>query len=289
MTLSRFLAHRLRWELLAVAAVLLLFATINATTEIIDSYRDGDAVELGAAFAGELTSVTATGLLLPLLVYFLHRQNLNFSNFRQRAAWHLPVFLSFSLLHVALMILFRELVWAANGDNYDYGPLAVNLLYEMRKDLLTYLGILSVYYSYEFILDRLQGEAKFLGNNLAVSGQSPFKQQFLVKMLNTEYLVRVDEIESINSASNYVLLNCGGRSYPMRQTMAALAEQLDPTRFMRVHRTAIVNLDRVATLSGAGELRVQLQSGRSEAVSKTYLGELRQALGANAASSEFSV
>jgi len=278
MTLSHFLAHRRRWEILAIAAVLLLFASINATSEIIENYRDGDSIAVGTEFALELTSVSATGVLLTFLFYFLRWQNLNFGNLRQRAIWHVPAFVLFSLLHVGLMILLREMVWKATGGDYDYGSLAINLLYEMRRDFLSYLGIVSVYYSYEFILDRLQGEANFLSESSASPERSLFKQQFLVKMLNKEYLVRVDEIESVNSASNYVLLNCGERSYPMRQTMAALSEQLDPARFMRIHRTAIVNLDRVEALFETGELRVRMKSGRFEPVSKTYLGELRQAL-----------
>ena len=125
----------------------------------------------------------------------------------------------------------------------------MNLLYEMRKDLLAYIGLMIAIYGYRFILTRLQGEAKFLASAENSTNPEPYKQQFLVKMLNKEFLVRVDEIEWVRSASNYVLMNCGQKSYPMRQTLSGLAQQLDPNRFLRVHRTAIVNLDRLTARS----------------------------------------
>jgi two-component system LytT family response regulator len=74
------------------------------------------------------------------------------------------------------------------------------------------------------------------------------------------------------------LMNCGQRSYPMRQTLSGLAEQLDPGRFMRVHRTAIVNLKQIDALQEQGELQLQLLSGANVPVSKTYLSQLKSAL-----------
>lgn len=173
-------------------------------------------------------------------------------------------------------------MWASTGADYEYGSLAINFLYESRKDFLNYLEIVLVIEAYRFILDRLQGEAKFLSAQGQEPNSSKFKQQFLVKMLDREYLVRVNEIESINSASNYVLLNCGERSYPMRQTMAALVEQLDPALFMRVHRTAIVNLTAIQSISDSSETQLLLRSGGTVPVSKTYQAELRRALEAAA-------
>lgn len=278
MTLNTFLAQRRRWEVAAAILILLLFAVTNATSIIIENYREGQELEVATAFALEVTSNFSVGIVIPVLVYFFAWLNLSFANFRWRVLWHLPGFAGFCLAHVSLMLLFRELVWAATGGDYEFGPLAINFLYESRKDLLTYLAIVLIFESYRFVLDRLQGEAKFLSARESEANSNPYKQQFLVKMLDKEYLVKVNEIESVSSASNYVLLNCGERSYPMRQTMAALTEQLDPARFMRVHRTAIVNLAAVKALSGTSELQVQLLSGASVPVSKTYQAELRRAL-----------
>jgi len=80
-----------------------------------------------------------------------------------------------------------------------------------------------------------------------------------------------------------VLLHCAGRSYPMRQTMSGLLTQLDPQLFLRVHRTAIVNLDRVVALRESGELQLELNNGAIVPVSKTWLTELKQRLQTDAA------
>lgn len=57
-----------------------------------------------------------------------------------------------------------------------------------------------------------------------------------------------------------------------------LSDQLDPTNFMRVHRTAIVNLKKIAAVKDRGELQIELVSGETIPVSKTYLSGLKQAL-----------
>ena len=89
----------------------------------------------------------------------------------------------------------------------------------------------------------LQGEASFPS-----STTQRYPSQFLIKMLRGEHLVAVSDIDWIASARNYLLLHCGGREYPMRCTMRAMEQQLDPARFARVHRSAIVNLEQVQEL-----------------------------------------
>lgn len=57
--------------------------------------------------------------------------------------------------------------------------------------------------------------------------------------------VEPEEIDWIKAEGNYVLLRCGERSHMIRERIAALEAQLDPSRFRRIHRSTIVNLDRV--------------------------------------------
>ncbi|MEQ8632692.1 MAG: LytTR family DNA-binding domain-containing protein [Gammaproteobacteria bacterium] len=196
---------------------------------------------------------------------------------RGRVLWLIPLFAAFSLAHIGLFVLFRKLLWSAVGDTYTFDPILLGLVYEMRKDFMAFLVIVAAFYSYRFIINRLQGEAQFL--DLAEGQQQEhYRSQFLVKMLDREYLVKTDDIDWIQSAGNYVLLNCGERRYPMRQTLKSLSEQLDPKRFQRVHRTAIVNLSRVSSLQDKGETEVELQNGEAVPVSKTYLPKLREVL-----------
>ncbi len=76
-------------------------------------------------------------------------------------------------------------------------------------------------------------------------------------------LVRVDEIRWIQSLRKHIRLYVGGKSHVLRQSMKNLQAVLDPTRFLRVHRNAIVNLDHVDEfhLPPSGNMFVKLTNG----------------------------
>ena len=93
-------------------------------------------------------------------------------------------------------------------------------------------------------------------------------------------LLPVEEIDWIESADNYVRLHVGPREHLLRETLAHLAERLDPTRFVRVHRRAIVNLDAIAEiralLQGGHELR--LRTGDRVPVGRSHRDALLRAV-----------
>lgn len=284
MKLEYYLKHRRKFEVLSVIAIFSLFGVLNATSIIIENVSDDLPADAMGAWALEFSSVAAILLIIPAIIVCINRVDSRCAKLRDRILWHVAGWVFFSLLHTILIYVFRTLLWASVGETYEFGPPLLTLLFEMRKDLLAYIAIVATVYAYRFIIDRLQGEAKFLSvsDQLETKQSSTFKpaykSQFLVKMLNQEFLVKVDDIDWIRSASNYVLMNCGERSYPMRQTLTNLCEQLNPTKFMRVHRTAIVNLDHVQTLGEHGDLHLELLTGETVPVSKTYLPNLKQAL-----------
>jgi two-component system, LytTR family, response regulator len=74
---------------------------------------------------------------------------------------------------------------------------------------------------------------------------SSFTRRFLVRAREKVLFIKADDLEWVEAADYYVSLHAGGKSYLLRQTMAEIERQLDPARFVRVHRSAIVNLDRV--------------------------------------------
>jgi len=92
--------------------------------------------------------------------------------------------------------------------------------------------------------------------------------------------VDVRAIDWLDSADNYVRLHARGREYLARETLASLETQLDPDRFVRVHRSAIVQLDRVAELRSQshGDAVARLTDGTEIAVSRTYRDRLQAAL-----------
>jgi len=83
-------------------------------------------------------------------------------------------------------------------------------------------------------------------------------------------LVPVDSVDWIESANNYVLLHCNGKQHLMGETLTHMESQLNPAKFLRIHRCRIVNLARVSAvrpfLSGTYQLEllggIRLSSGR---------------------------
>ena len=104
--------------------------------------------------------------------------------------------------------------------------------------------------------------------------------RFLVKKLGREFLVRTNEIDWIEACGNYVNLHVGHRVYPLRDTMTRIDDRLAKQGFQRVHRSAIVNLERIVELSqsesGDGEAR--LAGDVLVPVSRSYRKALRARL-----------
>jgi two-component system LytT family response regulator len=91
---------------------------------------------------------------------------------------------------------------------------------------------------------------------------------------------RLDDVSWFEAAGNYVTVHVGRESYLVRESMTRLAERLDPARFVRVHRSAIVNLDRVRELQPwvRGEQMLLLDNGTQIAVGRAFRSNLERQL-----------
>jgi two-component system LytT family response regulator len=105
-------------------------------------------------------------------------------------------------------------------------------------------------------------------------------RRFLVKTANRAYPVRVEDVESIESADHYVELRTTLGAHLLRESLTAIERKLDRSRFVRIHRSTIVNVDRVTELRPAfhGEFDVLLASGRRLRCSRTYAADLTRLL-----------
>ena len=94
-------------------------------------------------------------------------------------------------------------------------------------------------------------------------------------------LVALDEVEWIESEGNYVKLHLGGRSHLVRETMNGLEARLDPSKFFRIHRSAIVNAAFIRDLRPwfTGEYIVRLRSGKELTLTRTHRDVLQRLLG----------
>ena len=93
-------------------------------------------------------------------------------------------------------------------------------------------------------------------------------------------LLDVDEIDWIESAGNYVRIHAAGEVHRTRGTLSGLHERLGTERFLRIHRTIIVNVDRIRNITGhfCGDGAVVLRDGTHLNLSRSYRPGLQRLL-----------
>lgn len=101
-----------------------------------------------------------------------------------------------------------------------------------------------------------------------------------VRSGNRIFLVNVDEVDWIEAADNYVRLHCKTGKHLVRATLTAFERFLDPQRFQRIHRSAIVNLDRIRELQpwSSGEYVIFLQDDTRLKLSRGFKDRFQQHL-----------
>jgi two-component system LytT family response regulator len=108
-----------------------------------------------------------------------------------------------------------------------------------------------------------------------------YLDRLVVKGGGTTRFIRVAEIDWIEGAGVYVNLHVAGKELLYRSALNELAGHLDPMRFIRVHRSAIVNIDSILELQpiSHGEFEIVLKDGHRSRVSRTYRTQLEKRLG----------
>lgn len=109
-----------------------------------------------------------------------------------------------------------------------------------------------------------------------------YLERIAVQMKGRVYVVPVERIEYVTASGPYVELFADGRRHLIRESMQHLEEQLDPARFVRIHRSAIVRLDLIQTLlrSEGSEYHVIMKGGARFRVGRSRREALEQRLGA---------
>ena len=114
----------------------------------------------------------------------------------------------------------------------------------------------------------------------AVPSPARYLTRIAVKSAGRAYFVRTEEIDWIEAADNYARLHAAGTSHLVRETLRTLEAKLDPQAFLRVHRSAIVNVDAIRELQPwfHGDHVMILRSGARLTCSRRYDERLRQML-----------
>lgn len=273
--LEHFQKYKLRYEVAVLFIYFFINNSLHATSVIMEAKRKGSELPfaLWEPFVWEYSSGISVLLLFPLMVVLLRRLPFSWQSIKRSIFLYFLASIIFSLLHVGIMVAIRKLSYFLVQRNYDFGDLWYELFYEYRKDLWAFIFFIGIIKAYEFILNRLAGEANPIeqgeDNNQTVANDI---DRLLVKKLGKEFIIKITDVEWLESSGNYVNLHIAGRIYPTRATLTQLSEQISSKGFCRIHRSHAINLNCVESITplSSGDSEVKLNNGKVLNLSRRY-------------------
>lgn len=225
-------------------SLVFVYGCINAWIESVSRSEDFQRVGIEIAYWEPYSWAFSSFILTFVLILYIVKAQaihpLSYGLFKKHFLYHIGHSIVFSLFHIVGMVMVRKLVYFINDKTYDFGYWPSEMLYEYRKDILSYFFILSVIYVYQMIVKQLEGDASIVPEHNNKSSQT---DKLLIKKKGKEFIINLNNVSSIESGGNYIYIHYNNEVYPMRSTMNKMIKRLDHNQFMRVHRSYIVNLD----------------------------------------------
>ena len=130
-------------------------------------------------------------------------------------------------------------------------------------------------------LERAIDRAIARRERVRTEGGGEWLSEFWVPHRSELLRIEAAQVERIDAERDYVRLHVGDRSYLLLQTIAGLEGKLDPSRFLRIHRSTILRRDRIRGLrhEGLGVWSVELEGGEALRIGRTYLRKVKAMAG----------
>jgi len=105
--------------------------------------------------------------------------------------------------------------------------------------------------------------------------------RLMIKTKDQISIISVDEIDWIESAGDYVYIHSDRKKYLIRETLTSLEQKMDAQKFVRIHRSSIVNIDKIKSMrqNEHGDFDVYLNDGTKLKLSRTYRVNFQKAIG----------
>ncbi|HEX5377092.1 MAG TPA: LytTR family DNA-binding domain-containing protein [Phenylobacterium sp.] len=242
---------------------------VDVFTVVDDRANAGHPVPAWEAAVWEVSSGVVLAALAPAVLWIVRRVRPSPPPRFGWLAWHVPAALVFSLVHVLSMGVLRWATYAAIGASYDpLAPLA-DWPYELRKDLLVYVGLVAGY---------LTWRGAEPAPAIAGGACDPIEVRDGARRL----FVPVEDILWVEAAGNYVELH--RRSSPVlhRAPLAEMERRLAASGFVRIHRSRLVRRAAIAAVETrtSGDFSVRLVTGETLAGSRRFRSATRLDRGA---------
>ncbi|VTU13461.1 Response regulator of the LytR/AlgR family protein [Variovorax sp. SRS16] len=262
------------WVFVLAAAWMAVQATVNSASVTSDLTRRGIAFQPVEPWIWEFSSALALLIWLIPTLWFAGRLQFRRPGFARRLPLVVPASVVFCVGHVATMVALRHLAYQAMGRSYDFGRWLPGLLYEYRKDVLTFALMLTAATVLGLLRERQRPVPADAPPPPAAPASPP---TFMVRTATQgDVLVRTDEIDWIEAQGNYVALHVGADTRLLRQTLSEMETRLREHGFIRTHRRALVNRLRMQAIIPPehGELGVRLSGGDIAPLSESRRAEV---------------
>ena len=243
-TMKDFSSYFLKNKRIILIFFIFMYGSINAWIEsvstIADFQRLGIEISYWEPYCWAFSSFIVTFILILYIIRALSKHPFTYGSIIKHTFYHFAHSIIFSLAHISGMVLIRKVVYFFNEKTYEFGHWPTEMLYEYRKDILSYFFILTGIYIYQMTVKQLQGDASIVPEYTNTSNHT---DKLLIKKKGKEFIINLKHVSSIESGGNYIYIHSNNQVYPMRSTMNKMIKRLDQSQFIRVHRSYIVNVD----------------------------------------------
>ena len=272
---------------LFVAGTWSVVAAINGVQNILRAELYGWPVSISWALTQNLIYLIIWALATPLIIASARR----FAIRRPRVLEHGALHLVFGSCFVVLLNFLGISFEALTTSGFRASPVVLATMQSVahlyHAALMVYLIIVAVgHLSWTRLLPATAGSQETNDERDASSangddrGDRPL-EQIAVRRHRVTQLLPVAQVDWIEASGDHVILHAGRERHKVRERLTALHQRLDPNRFVRIHRSAVVNVSRVTNVQPYhyGDLTLLLTTGRQLRVSRTRRRALEAALG----------
>jgi hypothetical protein len=266
---------------IAWAVFAVIHGGVQASSVLMEYARLGIALPPWQPLVNEYTGIFALVALLPVIRWFDGRFPIRRDTWQTALPAHLLMTIPFALVHSALFVVVRKLIFPLFGSTYTFGELGFELLYEYRKITIGYgLAVLSLYaFRHYVLLRRLLEMPDAAAAEMRSQDPPPLATtpRFLARHAHREVIVNAADIRYVEAAGNYVVLHTPQGQLKLRETISNMERELGARDFLRVHRSYLVNLDAVKEIQPwfHGDQRLVLCDGTLLNLSRRYRDALK--------------
>ena len=245
-----------------IAVTVVILNTINVLSFLDERSWQNRPIDWWqpAVWEGSSAIVFLATLWVPMLA--IRRFPPQGRSWLRNLAIHAALSVPFSLVHVVLMVGLRHVAYAIAGETYDFGMGWDTLLYEYRKDVVSYALFATTFW----LTARLM-------TGTAEPIPEPARENVVIDEGQRVIRVPPGEVLGARSCGNYVeFLLADGRRPLMRATLAGLGAELARLGFVRTHKSWLVNPAHVVEIEaeGSGDYGLKLGDGTQVPMSRRY-------------------